>query len=176
MSQTDARARRHARQGMKVHESIDIAARREQVWPLLADPQRMADWHAKLDSVRRNSTGPVYVGERFGTSYLMSRKKQSRGECETEVLRCEPWTTIVLRHRAAEMGPQQHVDETFELSPRADGAATHVEHTVDFSRAGMPAWARALMWCITRFGESRGEGILQPLRRACEVGRMHEGA
>jgi hypothetical protein len=67
-------------------------------------------------------------------------------------------------------GRERYVDETFQLSPRADGAQTHVEHTVDFARSGLPLWARALMWFITRFGEPRGEGILQPLKRVCEAG------
>ena len=156
---------------MKVHETIDIAARPEQVWPFLVDPQRMADWHAKLEEVRRSGAGPVYVGERFGTTYIMSKKKQNRQDSEAEVLRCEPWTTLVLRHRILEQGPNRYVEETFQLSPRAEGAETHVEHTVDFGRAGMPLWVRALMWFITRFGEPRGEGILEPLKSTCEVGR-----
>jgi uncharacterized protein YndB with AHSA1/START domain len=154
---------------MKVHESIDIAARPEQVWAQLVDPQRMADWHAKLEDVHRHSSGPLYAGERFGATYIMSKKKRKQQNCETEALRCEPWTTLVLRHRAAEMKPGHHVDETFQLSPRADGAETRVEHAVDFSRAGMPRWVRALMWFITRFGKPQGEGILDPLKRACEA-------
>jgi uncharacterized protein YndB with AHSA1/START domain len=156
---------------MKVHESIDIAAQPEQVWPFLADPQRMADWHAKLEEVRRNSAGPVYLGERFGTTYIMSKKKGNQQDSEAEVLQCDPWTTLALRHRVPEQGRDRYVDETFQLSPRAGGAETLVEHTVDFGSAGMPLWVRALMWFITRFGEPRGEGILEPLKRTCEMGR-----
>jgi uncharacterized protein YndB with AHSA1/START domain len=156
---------------MKVYETIDVAAAPEQVWRFIVDPQRMADWHAKLEEVRRSGTGAVYVGERFGATYIMSRKKQNRSDCETEVVRCDSWTTLVLRHRLAEQGPNRYVEETFEFSPRADGAETHVEHTVDFGRAGMPLWVRALMWFITRFGEPQGEGILEPLKRACEARR-----
>ena len=155
---------------MKVHETIDIAAKPEHVWGFIVDPQRMADWHAKLEEVRRDGTGPVFVGERFGATYIMSKKKQNRGHSETEVVRCDPWSALVLRHRMPEQGPNRYVEETFQLSPRADGAETHVEQTVNFSRAGMPLWVRALMWFITRFGESQGEGILEPLKRACETG------
>jgi hypothetical protein len=43
-----------------------------------------------------------------------------------------------------------------------------VEHTVDFAGAGLPLWARALMWCITRTGERTGDGVLDPLKRTCE--------
>jgi uncharacterized protein YndB with AHSA1/START domain len=153
---------------MKVHESLEIAASPEWVWEHIADPQAMADWHAKLVEVRRNSSGPLYVGERFGATYIMSRKKQNRRDSEAEVLRCEPWTALVLRHHMIEKGATGYVDETYLLSPRDEGRATRVEQTVDFANAGLPLWARALMWCITRTGEPSGEGTLDPLKRACE--------
>jgi uncharacterized protein YndB with AHSA1/START domain len=153
---------------MKVHESIEIAAPPEKVWAQIADPQAMADWHAKLVEVRRTSRGPLFVGERFGTTYIKSRKKQNRGDAEAEVLRCEPRTVLVLRHHFTDKGRSGYVDETYVLSPRDEGRGTLVEQTVDFANAGLPLWARALMWCITRTGERSGEGILEPLKRACE--------
>jgi uncharacterized protein YndB with AHSA1/START domain len=153
---------------MKVHESIEIAARPADVWAQLADPQLMADWHAKLEEVRRTAIGPVFVGERFGTTYVMSKKKQNRQDAEAEVLRCEPWTTLVLRHHFRDKGRDRYVDETFQLWPIDEGAGTRVEQTVDFSGSGLPLWAKALMWCITRTGEKTGDGILDPLRRTCE--------
>jgi uncharacterized protein YndB with AHSA1/START domain len=152
----------------KVHETIDIAAPPAAVWEQLVDPQRMADWHAKLVEVRRTGTGPVRVGERFSTTYIASKKKQNRKEAEAEVLRCEPWTTLSLRHHFQERGRTGHVDETFELQPRAEGRETHILQMVDFGGAGMPLWVRALIWCITRTGERSGEGILEPLKRVCE--------
>lgn len=89
---------------MKVHESIKIAAPPQTVWAHVANPQAMADWHVKLVEVRRTGTGPVYAGERFGTTYIMSRKKQNRQQVDAEVLRCEPWSTLVLRHHRAARG------------------------------------------------------------------------
>lgn len=155
----------------KVYESTDVAARPEEVWPLLADPQRMADWHAKLIEVRRSSVGSAYAGERFDATYVMSKKKGRRQQCTTEVLRLEPWTTLVLRHHFRDKERDRYVDETYQLHARDDGAATRVEHTVDFDGAGMPLWVRGLMWCITRFGEPSGDGVLTPLKNACETGR-----
>lgn len=140
----------------------------QQVWAHVADPQAMADWHVKLMEVRRINRGPLYVGERFGTTYIMSRKKQNQQQSEAEVLRCEPWSTLVLRHHMLEPGRTGSVDETYQLSPRDEGRETFVEHTVDFAEAGMPLWVRTLMWCITRTGTPSGEEVLDPLKRACE--------
>ncbi len=159
---------------MKIYESIDVAARPEDVWPFLADPQRMADWHAKLTEVRRSGVGPVHVGERFGTTYVMREKSGRPQEATTEVLCCQPWTTLVLRHHLPVGERAGYVDETYQLLPRGEGAGTRVEQTVDFAGAGMPVWIRAMMWCITRFGEPRGDGILAPLKRACETGKEKE--
>ncbi len=153
---------------MKVHESVEIARPPREVWPQLADPQLMADWHAKLEEVRRTSTGPVHMGERFGTTYTMSKKNRNQQDAEAEVLRCEPWTTLAFRHHFRHKDRDRYVDETFQLWPIDEGRGTRVEQTVDFSGSGLPLWARALMWCITRTGERQGEGILEPLRRLCE--------
>lgn len=151
-----------------VHESIEIAAPPAVVWAQLVDPQLMAAWHAKLVEVRRDGNGPVRVGERFGTTYIQSRKKQNRKDAQAEVLQCDPWTTLLLRHHFTQKGAAQHVDETYQLHPRDGGRGTLVEQTIDFSHSGLPLWARALIWCITRTGEQRGEGILEPLKRVCE--------
>ena len=153
---------------MKVHESIEIDAPPQAVWEQIVDPQLLADWHVKLLEVRRSGKGPVYVGERFGTTYIESRKKHNAKEAEAEVLRCEPWTTLQFRHHFQHKGRSGHVEETFQLSPRNRGQSTLVEHSVDFAGAGLPLWVRALMWCITRTGEPSGEGVLDPLKRTCE--------
>lgn len=166
---------------MKVHESIDIAAEPETVWSQIADPQHMAGWHAKLVEVQRSARGPVYVGERFGTTYVMSDEKSRRQVADTEVLRCEPGTTLVLRHHIQTEKRSGYVDETFQLLSLAEGRETRVEHTVDFANAGFPVWVRAilwgmplsvraLMWLVARSAKPQGEGILDPLKRACEVG------
>jgi hypothetical protein len=138
------------------------------VWEQIVDPQLLADWHVKLIEIHRTGTGPVHVGERFGATYIESRKKQNRKQSEAEVLRCEPWTTLAFRHHFRHEKGDGRVDETFQLSPRKQGQATLVEHTVDFAGAGMPLWVRALMWCITRTGERKGDGVLDPLKRTCE--------
>ena len=155
---------------MKVHESSTLPPRLSRCGRCWST---RSEWPIGTPNSKRcGAVGrPVYVGERFGTTYIMSKKKENRQDSEAEVLRCEPWTTLALRHRVAEQGRDRYVEETFQLSPRVDGAQTHVKHTVDFGRAGMPLWMRALMWFITRFGEPQGEGILEPLKRACEVGR-----
>jgi uncharacterized protein YndB with AHSA1/START domain len=151
-----------------VHESIEISAPPAVVWAQLVDPQLMAAWHAKLVEVRRDGSGPVCVGERFGTTYIQGRKKQNRKDAKAEVLVSDACTTLALRHHLTHRGAEHYVDETYQLHPRDGGRGTLVEQSVDFSRSGLPLWARALIWCITRTGEPKGEGILEPLKRACE--------
>jgi uncharacterized protein YndB with AHSA1/START domain len=145
-------------------ESVQIAARPEEVWPLIADPQRMAAWNKKLVSVTRHAVGPVRLGERFDAVYQMSGKRR---EATTEVVRCQPPLALTLRHRLAGESPERFVDESYDLF--ADGNVTRVEQGVDFSHAGLPLWARIIMWFISTFGRSSGEGTLEPLKRACET-------
>jgi uncharacterized protein YndB with AHSA1/START domain len=154
---------------MKIHESIDIGAPPQAVWAQLVDPQLLADWHVKLVEVRRTVRGPVHVGERFGTSYVMNAGRRDAQQAEAEVTRCDPWTTLELRHHFHVDGRARYVDEVFALQPRCEGRETRVTQSVDLAGAGIPLWLRALMWCIMRTGEPKGEGILEPLKRVCEA-------
>jgi uncharacterized protein YndB with AHSA1/START domain len=148
---------------MKLREVIEIEAPPEDVWPLIADPQRMAAWHEKLLSVKRSAGGPVRLGDRFDATYTMSGRQRPTS---VEVIRCQPPVALTLRHRLVEAGPERFVDESYDLIPR--GNATRLEQTVDFGHAGLPLWARALMWFISRFGAPVEESLLMPLKRTVE--------
>jgi uncharacterized protein YndB with AHSA1/START domain len=149
---------------MKIHDSIDVAAPAEAVWPLLADPACMAQWHKRLVSVGRTAIGPVRTGERFATTYTLSGRQR---DAEAEVVRCQPPIALTLRHHMRHKGRAMSVDESYELVP--DGDVTHVHHRVDFRHAGLPLWACALMWFISRFGYPVEESLMAPLKREVEA-------
>jgi uncharacterized protein YndB with AHSA1/START domain len=152
---------------MKVYDSIDIAAPPERIWPFIAEPERMAAWNEKLVSVSGMSRGPVRLGDRFDAVYQMSGKQRS---ATTEVVHCQPPVALTFRHSLADVSADRYVDESYELAMKASG--TRVEQCVDFSQAGFPLWARAVIWFISRFGSPRGEGTLEPLKRQVESGEQ----
>jgi hypothetical protein len=124
----------------------------------------MAVWNEKLVSVDRRFDGPVQLGERIEAVYQMSGKRRTSS---AEIVRCQPPLALTLRHHMAGEPPERFVDERYDLF--ADGNVTRVVQSVDFSKAGMPLWARGLIWFISTFGQPSGEGTLEPLKRACEV-------
>ena len=148
---------------MKLHATIDIAAPPETVWPLVADPEQMAVWHVRLDSVRRTATGTVRVGERFGTTYTMGGRQ---GNGQAEVIRCQPPVELTYRHFVKMGARNGYVDEAFELN-QVD-AGTRLRQTLDFGHSGMPRAAQAFMWFLSRFGRAVEPGILEPLKKAAE--------
>lgn len=148
---------------MKIRTTINIAALPETVWPLLADPEQMAAWHVRLVSVRRTGSGPVRIGERFGTTYTMSGRQ---GNAEAEVIRCQSPVELTYRHHVRMGRRDGYVDESFALIP--EGAGTRLKQTIDFTHSGMPRWAQALMWFISRFGRAVEPCILEPLKKAAE--------
>jgi uncharacterized protein YndB with AHSA1/START domain len=151
---------------MKIRESIDIDAPPEDVWPLLADPERMAAWHVKLVSVDRAARGPVRLGDRFGTTYTLSGRER---DARAEVIRCQPPVALTLRHFIQAEGQERYVDESFDLTPRGQG--TRVDQVVDFRAAGLPWWLREIIRLVTWFGHPVGPSILEPLKNQAECWR-----
>lgn len=150
---------------MIIRESIEIEAPPEEVWPQIADPERMAAWHVKLLSVRRSGRGTVRLGDRFETTYTMSGRQL---DASAEVIRCQPPAALTLRHHLPIEGRQRYVDESFDLTAVSSG--TRVDQAVNFRAAGLPWWARLVIRLITWFGQPTGPGILAPLKMACEGG------
>ncbi len=50
---------------MKIERSIEIAAPPEEVYDLIADPQRLRDWVTILQSVEGSTAGPLEEGSRL---------------------------------------------------------------------------------------------------------------
>jgi hypothetical protein len=148
---------------MKIRTAIDIAATPETVWPLVADPEQMAAWHERLVSVRRETSGTVRRGERFAATYTMSGRQ---GNAEVEVIRCQPPVELTYRHHVKMGRRDGYVDESYDLV--ADEAGTHLKQIVDFAGSGMPRWAQALMWFVSRFGRAVEPGLLEPLKKEAE--------
>lgn len=148
---------------MSLVERIHIAAPPDAVWPHVADPERMRAWNPKLVAVRRAARGEVRAGERYAVTYRMSGKEQ---EMEAEVFRCEHPAALEIRNRSAGWPADRYVTELYELS--AHDAGTTLRQTIDFGRAAIPLWARALIWLISRVGKPTGPTYLETLRQRVE--------
>ena len=148
---------------MKLHDSIDIAAEAQIIWPYIADPVLMSAWNPKIVSVGRDGERPVEVGERFEMIYRLSRRDR---ETEVEVLECTPPQRVVYRHHMQLEERRGYADEIYDLSPRPAG--THLKQTIDMRRAGMPLIIRPLVWFVMRFGRPTGERYLEKLKRIVE--------
>jgi uncharacterized protein YndB with AHSA1/START domain len=148
---------------MKIRESIDVDAPAEEVWPLIADPRRMAAWHQKLVTVERSALGPVRLGDRFRTTYVMSGRRQ---QASTEVIRCQPPIELTLRHYFTIRGRQHYVEESYDVVQQ--GWASRIDQAVDFREAGMPWGVRQLVRLVAWFGRAVGPGVLEPLKQAAE--------
>ena len=66
---------------MTLKERIGIDASPRQIWPLLADPLRMAEWNPKLVRVNRRNAGPLRIGERFKAVFVLGKRERESG-CE----------------------------------------------------------------------------------------------
>lgn len=97
---------------------IDIAARRERVFAILADPHQYAEWLVGTDRVR--SADPTWPapGSRLHHSVGVG---PATIDDSSEVLECEAPKRLVLRAQLRPVGAFR-----VELRLRDDGASTHV--------------------------------------------------
>ncbi|MEN0110661.1 MAG: SRPBCC family protein [Planctomycetota bacterium] len=160
--------------GLTIRQHAVVDGPAEAVWPRVADPERMLDWHPKLIAVDRTATGQVTAGERFLLAFdkpALGRRRQERLGQGTEkpateatrvtVSRVEPPLLVEYEHETVHRGITRIAVETYELTPQ--GSRTRVEQVVDLSRANLPWWARALIGLISRIGRPVGRPDLEVL-------------
>lgn len=145
---------------MRMQTTIHAPA--EAVWPFVADPVLMSAWNEKIIEVDRAAAGLVTLGESYQITYVMSGK-QTRSMCE--VIKCDPPHELVIRCKLLDQ-PGRHVDECYQLTERH--GTTQLTQFIDLRASGIPRWARAIIWLITRFGESKGTPYLEVLKNTVE--------
>lgn len=96
-----------------LHEQIDIAAAPDQVWPLVADVTRMADWSPQVTSTRlADPAAPAGVGTRF-------TNRNAHGELtwttHAEITRYDAGRALAFRV------DENYVTWSFELEPTDTG-------------------------------------------------------
>src|SRR6185295_18121944 len=107
-------------------EQIDIAAPVEVVWPLVADPVRMATWQPKIASVTPITAGEPRVGARYRIVFRMNRREQP---FNSTIEKFESPVRVVLLHEGHK---DRRVRETFDLAP-TEGGQTNLRHEIDLS-------------------------------------------
>jgi uncharacterized protein YndB with AHSA1/START domain len=142
-------------------EEIDIAASVDVVWPLVADPVRMATWQPKIALVTPITTGEARLGARYRIVFRMNGREQP---FTTTIETFEPPVRVVFLHVGQK---ERKVRETFDLAP-ADNGFTNVRHEIDLSDSGIPWYWRPVIAFITRFGQPQGNGPLEHLKRHVE--------
>jgi uncharacterized protein YndB with AHSA1/START domain len=147
------------KQLMKLHESIEIPARPEQVWALISDPETWPGWNPRIQTVRRDRNGALVLGEQFHATFKISVRDVPSS---FEVLELDPNRRLVFRQRYDDRLRVRWVDVTFGLTATSGGV--RVTQTVDLSCSGIWWPLRLLIACIHRFGRPSGNGPLDELR------------
>jgi len=147
-----------------MQDRILIAARADQVWTYVADPELMAGWNPKIVGVDREARGPVTVGERYWMTYRMSGKSE---KLRITVTKFAAPTRLQLRHERDPARPDHYVLEEYLLDEQGDGK-TRVTQRINLRRAGLPLWVRPLLWFVHTFGRPTGKRYLEELRDLVE--------
>ena len=136
---------------MRIEQEIRIARPPAEVFAVLTDPERLAEWQKGTVDVSRAGSGPLTAGERLHEVHAaMGRRMEST----FEVTEHEPPRVFALR---AVEGPVP-LDGRWELSPEDGGTR------VRFIGSGpVPAWMKPLIGMQFR-------GHHRRLRRLLEKG------
>jgi uncharacterized protein YndB with AHSA1/START domain len=150
---------------MKLRERVTIRGIPEEIWPLIADPAREAEWNPKLIAVDRQVAGPVRLGERFKELFQMGGRDR---ESDCEIVELEHPSSLVVRHRPAQWTPDRFVYLRYRLQAVSRG--TRVVQEIDFTHSGIAWYFQLLMWIIHRTGTTEGKPYLESLKEIVERG------
>jgi Polyketide cyclase / dehydrase and lipid transport len=150
---------------MTLRERIRIRAAWDRIWPLIADPVRMADWNPKVVSVDRDSPRTLRPGERFRLLYRMGGRHRASN---AEVIECLEPRELVIRHHCVWKSIDRYADERYSLRSSPD--TTHLTQEIDITGSGVPFPLQVLAWLIHRVGEPIGKPHLATLKELAEAG------
>ncbi|MBX3413451.1 MAG: SRPBCC family protein [Pirellulales bacterium] len=145
-------------------DRIQIAARPDQVWPYVADPELMAGWNPKIVGVDREARGLLTIGERFWITYRMTRQSE---RFRVTVVELAVPSRLVLRHEGDPARPDRFVLEEYRLD-EVQGGTTRVKQQLHLRNAGLPLWLRPLLWLLHTFGRPTDKRYLEELRDLVE--------
>ncbi len=149
---------------MTLRERIRIQAPPERIWPLIADPIRMADWNPRIVSVDRGSPRTLRLGQRFRLIYRMSGRDRAS---DAEVIECVEPRTLVIRHHYVWKSVDRYADERYHLIPSP--GTTRSTQEIDMTGSGVSLWLQVLAWLIHRVGEPVGKPFLATLKELAEA-------
>ena len=151
---------------MKTHDRAPVDATPDQVWPFVADPDRIPLWNPKLVSIDHRGAGPVSTGDRFTAAYRMSPDK-APVKSSVRVLRAEAPRLVEYEHVVDDPRQRMTVVETYRIASRGD--RTWVHQSVDLS-AALPWWIKPLVWWLARFGKPVGRTTMEELAHVVQTG------
>jgi uncharacterized protein YndB with AHSA1/START domain len=148
---------------MHLTDSIVIRAAPDDVWAALDDEQFLREWNPKVVDVSGASAGPRRVGYQYQLTFEM---KGRRSRMRAVVVERRPPTQLAIRLEPFDRrGPT--ATERYALAPDGDGR-TRLVQTIDLSPAGVPLWARAMIWLVTRVGTPVEKPYLARLKELVE--------
>jgi carbon monoxide dehydrogenase subunit G len=148
---------------MKLSDTVVIHEPPQRVWKAICDPATWPDWNPKVVSVSRTSTGPLEVGETFTADFKLNGPPMP-SQLKVRVL--NPLRQLTVKQRPEGRHRSRSVKIDFEIE--MEGTSTRVTQTTDITEAGLPFWARTLMWIVTRFGKAAGPSPLDGLKKHLE--------
>lgn len=143
---------------MRLVESILIAARPSQVWPLLAEPQSYRQWNKKVVKVEAPE-GALHIGSRFRIATRLGNKDR---KADVEVVDFLEPTKLGLLYHYKSPASAQVVLVTYELIQDTHDR-TLLRQAVDLQDSGIPKLWQLVLWLLHRFGVSVEAGPLQRL-------------
>jgi uncharacterized protein YndB with AHSA1/START domain len=148
---------------MNLADSILIRAPIDDVWSAVDDERFLREWNPKVVEVSGSSSGPRRVGYQYQITFEMSGRRTRMRAVVTER---QPPTKLVIRLEPVDRRGAT-ITERYALTPEGDGR-TRLEQTIDLSTAGIPRWARALIWLIQLVGKPVDKPYLARLKELVE--------
>jgi uncharacterized protein YndB with AHSA1/START domain len=139
---------------MDLKDTFVVPSSPQKVWEAVSSPKAMPGWNPKVQRIWPEDE--VFdLRQIYDVRYAMNGKVTDFKGRAVEMV---PLRRILFLYEpTAGTGPTAR--ESFDLEPATGG--TRVTHRVQADDAGIPLWARGLIWLIGKIGKRRGEHPLK---------------
>jgi hypothetical protein len=149
---------------MTLTNKIQLHARPEKIWDLIANPVSMKSWNPRLRAVIPVTPGKPKDGSQFRIRYELGGRESNY---LAEIMEFREHARLVLHLTGGDLSRKGYIQEIYELSGKDSGTLLRQRIVID--RKGLNILSGLFLRFANRVGKHSGKKYLSRLGRLAET-------